>query len=222
MTTFPLLQSQFGIFMEWMKEPNSTQYNLPFEIKFGKEIDTDQLEKAIQCIISIRPEMRTIFTLIEGKPSQYWNKQMQISVKRCTMTEEEYQDYVEHFVKPFDLLSKEPLWRFSIVETSDATYLLWDVSHIIFDGYTLSLFCNNLSLAYGDEPLTAGSGSLYESAKEEQASFKTDDYKRAAAYYKETFCDAEFVTLSHKSSLDSTLGKLIRKSTFLPISEVDD
>ena len=28
MKTYPLLQSQLGVFMEWMKDPSVTQYNL--------------------------------------------------------------------------------------------------------------------------------------------------------------------------------------------------
>ena len=39
MKTYPLLQSQLGIFMEWSKDPSVTQYNLPTCSKLSKTID---------------------------------------------------------------------------------------------------------------------------------------------------------------------------------------
>ena len=51
--TYPLLQSQLGVFMECMKNPISTQYNFPVSSVLPKTIDLDRLEKALQKIIQL-------------------------------------------------------------------------------------------------------------------------------------------------------------------------
>lgn len=223
MKTYPLLQSQFGIFMVWMEEPDSTQNSIPFEFAFGEEIDVDRLENAIYKIIDERKEIRTSFVIEEGEPRQYFNEQMQIKVKRLKMTDEEYLDNKVQFIQPFDLLSGEPLWRFSIVETPHKAYLLWDTSHAVVDGLTiLDLFVKDLNLAYMGQNLTPCSRSLYECAEEEQTLFGSDLYKQAAAYFREKFEGAEFVTLSKEISTNSKKGKCLCESIFLPTTEVDD
>lgn len=43
MKTYPLLQSQLGVFMECMRHPESKQYNLPSIIRLDEHVDLDRL-----------------------------------------------------------------------------------------------------------------------------------------------------------------------------------
>ena len=55
------------------------------------------------------------------------------------MSDQETADYIDHdFVRPFDLLSGEPLLRLELIETETSNWLLVDIHHSIGDGVTLA------------------------------------------------------------------------------------
>lgn len=224
MKTYPLLQSQLGIFLEWIKDPSVTQYNLPSLTKIDKAVNPDRLEQALYKIFATRREMHTSFLMENGEPRQYYNEQMEMHVTRLKITEPEAQKCItHHLVKPYDLLSGEPLWRFAIIETPEMTYLFIEVHHVIGDGLTLSpnFIMNDLPAAYEDRELPISTYGIYEYAEDEQLTFGTDIYNRAADYYKEKYTGVEFVTLSTKY-LTSHLGQMICESSFLSVAGIDD
>ena len=63
MKTYPLLQSQLGIFMEWSKDPSVTQYNLPTCSKLSKAIDVNKLQQALERLTRERSVLRTHFVI---------------------------------------------------------------------------------------------------------------------------------------------------------------
>ena len=65
MKTYPLTQSQLGIFLEMMQHPQMTQYNLGYMTSLPKSIDLDRLEQAFRTIYATCPTFRIRF-LTEG------------------------------------------------------------------------------------------------------------------------------------------------------------
>ena len=222
MKTYPLLQSQLGVFLECMSNPESTKYNLACFLKFSKKVEADKLESALYRIMEARPEMRIHFVLdSEGNPMQYIDDDMTIQVKRRSMTESEVKDYIDnHFLRPFDLLSGEPLWRLELIETPEFIYVIGDAHHSISDGITISSnFSTCLAKAYNGEELEINEYGLIECAADEQASFETEAYQRAKAYYAEKFAGTDFVNLCNSSS--SPWGETITESACTDQTEVD-
>ena len=235
---YPLLQSQLGIFMEWMKDPSVTQYNLPTCSKLPKTVDIKRMQEALTRIIRERSTLRTRFVVENGEPRQYIDDQMVIPVPIKTMTDQETADYIDHdFVRPYDLLSGEPLLRVELIVAETFNWLLLDIHHSIGDGVTLApnLTIYDLPAAYNGEPfekveyarnsVDAGGVArvpeygMYEYAEDEQSSFGTENYNRAAQYYKEKFAGVDFVTLA--GNPESHLGNMVRESAFMPVDEVD-
>ena len=91
----------------------------------------------------------------------------------------------------------------------------------IGDGTTLAynLTIRDLPAAYKGEPLEKVEYGMYEYAEDEQASFGTENYERAAQYYKDKFAGVEFVTLA--GNPENHLGNMVRESAFMPADEVD-
>ena len=117
MKTYPLLQSQLGIFMEWIKNPSVTQYNLPICSKLPKVVDIKRIQVAITRIIQERSVLRTRFVMENGEPRQYADDQMAIPVTIRNMSDKEVANYIDHeFIRPYDLLSGEPLIRIELIE----------------------------------------------------------------------------------------------------------
>lgn len=223
MKTYPLLQSQLGVFMEWMADPSITRYNLPLYVAFSKKISFDKLEKAFNRLVASRRVLRTRFILDEdGLPRQYAADDMLVSIARNAMSEDELQTYMsDGFVRPYDLLSGEPLFRIEFIETPEHHVVLFEVHHVIADGMTLApnLTLKDMPAAYGGEQLKEIPYGLYEYAEDEQATMNSDAYERAKAYYQDLFAGREFTSISRSAA--NPLGNSIHFDAYMDSEKVD-
>lgn len=223
MKTYPILQSQLGIFVQCMENPLSTQYNLPNNCFLPPSVDLERFIKAFEKVIAERPIFRTRFMIDENGDVRQWSDEnMEIPIIRRKCSEAELQAYIKDgFVRPFDLLSGEPLFRLEFVETEKGWYELSDGHHVIMDGmsFTPVLFQIDINKAYMGEELTPHPYGLYEAAEDEVATFGTPAYEKAKAYYAEKFAGMQFATLSKQTP--GTMGKMVRRSTYLNQPECD-
>ena len=222
MKNYPLLQTQVGIFVECMKYPESTQYNLPSITMLTDDVDIERLERALCNIYIKRRELRLSFIIDKnGNPRQQVSEAKEFFVRKCKMREAEVEEYAQTlFVRPFDLLGDEPLFRAEIVETEGGRYLLMDYHHIIMDGTSSEYFFlrRDMSAAYLGEELEESDYGMPEYAEEEKLFGPAFDRDRN--YYIEKFSD---ITLSSMSAGKSdSLGRLLRESVFIPLKEVEE
>ena len=223
MKTYPLLQSQLGVFTEWMADPSITRYNLPAVVRFSKKVTPEKLVKAFETVIAKRDVLRTRFVLNdEGLPQQYSDPDMVIPIERKSMTDEELDSYLKNgFIRPYDLLSGEPLCRVELVETPQNNYVLFEIHHTIADGLTLGncITLRDFPTAYKGETLEEIPYGMYEYAEDEQAALQSDAYERSKQYYAEKFTNMEFTTIS--SSAANPLGNSIHEDSYLDYESVD-
>ncbi len=202
MKTYPLLQSQIGVYHAWKADPTSVAYNLPAVVPFSLNIDIGRLAQALHDIWETRQELHTQFTInSKGEPCQWADSSLEFPFTCRQSTEDEALQYIEKgFVRPFETLNGQPLVRFEVIKTEVHHYLLYDMHHLICDGLTLSLaFLNNdLPTAYEGQTLTPHPYGLYQHAEAEQASFCSDNYQRDALFYQEHFRNIDFISLSDK------------------------
>lgn len=224
MRTYPLLQSQMGVFLEWRQVPDSTKFNIPVVATFGKEVDPNRLESALRTIFLVRKELRTRIDRDDnGEPCQWIDPNMIIPISRKEMTDEEANCYIDNgFIKPYDLLSGEPLCRTEIIETPEHVYWLWDPQHIIIDGTTHepNFFQIDIPMAYGGQELLPYDYDIYQHAEKEVQDFSTEAYLNAKQYYQEKFNDCEAVSLSSNTS--NPWGNCIRRSAFVNCKMIDE
>lgn len=237
MTTFPLLQSQLGIFLAWETEPSTTGYNLPSYMPFSQHISGDVLADALREVIDDHPELRTRFTPgPHGEPRQFCDKALTIPIVRRKMSEQQAQHYIAHdFVRPFEPYGDSPLCRFEIVETPIHTYLLCDFSHTIADGITIArnFMGRDLPAAYhrqrlmrqGKKPDSIDRKklpglSMYDYALEEEAAFGSEAYRRAKAYYAEHFSGVAFTSLA--AEVSEPWGQWVNASEQVDANIVDE
>ena len=199
MERYPLLQSQMGVFAECIKNPDSAGYNLPYACKLPDATDMQRLKAAWEKLIARHRVFRTRFGFDEkGEVYQYSDDRMQIPVILRYDRDEKVQAYIRSgFMRPFDLMSGEPLVRIELVETEKGKYQLMDMSHVIGDGTSVIQVINHLELPAlydGREP-DLPAADLYEAAKREAADMGNEEYRKAKAYYQELYADAECATL---------------------------
>ncbi len=221
MKTYPLLQSQMGIFLEWIANPEMKQGTLPYIIPVSKSIDSERMSRAVDQLVAARPEMKMRFVMEAEGVRQYIDENMQISLSIKKKSETEAKDYLDNFIKPFDLLSGEPLWRFEIMETEERKYFLVNVHHIISDGTTMgkNLF-HELSVLYAGGSIEPPTKTILDYAEEEAEQIGGEAYEKAKAYYAAKYQGVSLMTLNPDCT--NPWGKMLRSSIYMPMSDVDE
>ena len=189
----PLSYAQTGVYLDCLKNPTSTLYNIPYCIQFQKDTDTAALAEAIRTLVKAHPQLTVHFGNGEEGIVQTVNPEQAVEIPVKQMSEEELTQHKQDFVKPFDL-STGPLYRFEIVTTGAHTYLLMDVHHLVFDGGSTDIFlqqlCNVLNGSAVEEE--AQTYAAYVTA--EKAAEGGEDYLAAKAFFKERLSAVEAAT----------------------------
>ncbi len=185
--------------MEWVADPSVTRYNLPIVIYYGKDVNLDQLVSGFEKLIETRKILKTCFIMDEnGEPRQYYDPDMQIPIKRFSMSEEEAQEYIHNgFLRPFSPFDHSPLVRFEFISTPQYIYGLVDMHHTISDGMTYSPnFSGDVAAFYKNEGTPDGDYGLFQYAEDESSEIGGDVYNKAKEYYAQKFDGIEFTNIS--------------------------
>ena len=229
--TYPLLQSQLGVFYDCLKYPQVMQYNIPCITKLTDDIDLDRVEKAIQTIFSARPELSMRFLIDEnGEPRQYVDENKRLTVVRREMTEADFQQYAYHgFCRPFDIMGEEPLLRVELVtilpltsHLSPLNYMLLDIHHLVSDGtsYLVLFPQRDLPLAYEGKPLPVQEYGILQAAEDEAACIGNEEYERAKAVMAEKYAGVDLASLS--AHPENPVGEMGQESAYISRALVDD
>ena len=143
LSQIPLSYAQMGVYVECMKQPTATQYNLPTLVRFPKDADVDAIAKAVETIVKAHPLMQAHFSSAGSEIIQTVDLDQPVEVVRSKHKEAEMERCKLEFVKPFNL-KQGPLYRFETVTTEQYVYLLVDIHHLVIDGGSLDLFFNQL------------------------------------------------------------------------------
>ena len=187
MKTYPLTETQLGMFIAWNNDHSSTQYTVPVAFKLPKSADSVRLERAIREFVDAYPVFRTRFIEEDGEVRQYVDEKMEIPFVRRKMSVAEAERVILSYPRPFDLFS-DPLFRVEFLETPEDTTLVLDISHIIIDGSAFREFFQQVSFLYqGKEFVRTEQVSFADYAANERKSFDTEAYRVAAESAKAKF-----------------------------------
>lgn len=133
MEYYPLSSAQKRIFVLEQMESGSISYNIPRAMEINEKISQDKLESVIQSLCNRHESLRTSFVYKDGEILQKIHPSVTVSLAFTKASEDELENIVRKFVKPFDL-SQAPLIRFCCIQLSfDKFILLYDIHHIIAD-----------------------------------------------------------------------------------------
>ena len=211
LSSVPLSYAQTGVYLDCLKNPETTLYNIPNKIAFPKTTDTAALVDALNTLVKHHPQMTVHFGNGEEGIVQTINPEQVVDVPVKRMSEEDLTTYKHDFVKPFDL-GKGPLYRFEIITTQEHVYLLMDVHHLVFDGASLDLFlrelCNVLDgVAIENETL---SYSAY--VTEEKNAENSDSFQKAKDFFNNRLSLVEAAT-EVRPDLPNPVKATISKAT---------
>ena len=136
-----------GVYVECMKNPTSTIYNIPVKVAFPKTIDTQTLADALRSLVKLHPQLTIHFGSEGSETVQIVDPEQKVEITTSNLSETELERYKHEFVRPFNL-NRGPLYHFEIVITEQLVYLLMDVHHLVFDGASMDLFLTQLCLPH--------------------------------------------------------------------------
>ncbi len=185
---YPLTQTQNGIFVESVANPNSTIYNLPNLYRLGKNVDVEKLQAAIKSAIDAHSYLKTTLFMNDDGDIRARRNDSGAIVQILRVSE---LPPVEELVRPFELLDK-PLYRAEIY-VADEKYFFLDCHHIISDGESFDILLDDINAAYDGKVLSKENYTGFETALDEEKARAGDALTKAKAYYDSIFrgCDAD-------------------------------
>ena len=147
---------QEGLWLAHQLQPDLPLYNESSLFKLTGKLDIKTLETSINKIIDRHEILRTSFQVIEDKVTQVVANQLTISLPAIDLTkysdtkrEAEIKSLVNYYSRqPFNL-EQLPLLRSIIITLSEQEHLiLVTMHHLISDGWSWGVFCQELATFY--------------------------------------------------------------------------
>ncbi|MGL5973488.1 MAG: amino acid adenylation domain-containing protein, partial [Oscillospiraceae bacterium] len=129
---------------------SNTSQNIPFAVEIFGEVDIENIQIAFNKLIDRHESLRTEFLTYENEPIQKVIKEILATVTHSKYKEEiDFMETISRFVQPFEL-DKAPLIRMEFVETPNHKYILVDMHHIISDGMSMGIICEDFIKIYNN------------------------------------------------------------------------
>lgn len=193
LTSVPLSYAQTGVYVDCMKQPTSTVYNIPSCIRLPQGTDVQLLSKSIETVIKSHPQFFVHFDSEDGDIVQTVDLTQPVEVKQRTLSTAELEQFKKEFVKPFNL-SQGPLYRMEIVCCGQNVFLFTDVHHLIFDGGSFDLFLNQLCDLMNGIEIEAEIIRYADFVADEKAAEGSESYLEAKTFFQKRLGDIEGVT----------------------------
>jgi amino acid adenylation domain-containing protein len=163
-------------------------YNVPFFIKVIGQLDKERFKNAINSLVEKQESLRISFELIDNEPVQrIWGKIdfeiEEIQMSKKDTKEENIKKIIKEFIRPFDL-TKAPLFRIGFAAFSEEEHLLlFDIHHIISDGYSMGIMYDDFRSAYIEEELSPLKIKYKDFSTWQNNLFNTGKIKRQEDYW---------------------------------------
>ena len=189
----PLSYAQMGVYVECMKQPEATVYNIPMKVRFPKDVDTTLLTQALETLVKAHPQLQAHFGSSGSDIIQIIDFEQPIEIPHVQHSEAEMDQYKREFVKPFNL-RQGPLYRMEIVTTEQWTYLMLDFHHLIMDGGSLDLLLTQLFELLNGHEIEPESFTYADFVAAEKADENSAEHTAAKDFFQERLGKVEGVT----------------------------
>jgi len=195
---FPLSFSQQRMWFHSRLDPDHIFYNAAFSIHFLGSFNVQVLEKSVREIYRRHEILRTTFHVRDGQPVQIVSERDSFVLETRdfrSISPEEMKNEVDNFIsheiiRKFDL-ENGPLMRTILIKQGEEdNLLLFIIHHIVFDGWSTTVFLRELSLLYEayllhqKSPLENLTVQYVDYSKWDQEKVKSERYLNDLAFWK--------------------------------------
>ncbi|HTR98324.1 MAG TPA: condensation domain-containing protein, partial [Bacteroidota bacterium] len=149
----PLSFAQQRLWFLHRLDPSDPAYNIPMAFRLDGPLDVPALERSFGGIVRRHEALRTLFALEGDSPVQVISPPFPVDLAPGDIgSEEEAAEYAAaDGARPFDI-ARGPLFRARLLRGGeDVHYLVVTVHHIVFDGWSLGVFLDELAAGYAAE-----------------------------------------------------------------------
>ncbi len=193
MSNIPLSYAQMGVYVDSIKQPESTIYNTPVIARFPKDVDIKLLVKAAETLVKTHPMLQAHFGNVGSDIVQIVDLDQPIVITQSHHTEEEMPNYKLEFVKPFNL-RQGPLYRMEVVSTEQWVYLMMDIHHLVVDGGSFDVLLTQLFDLLNGKEIEPETFTYADFVAAQKAAENSEEYAAARDFFQERLCSVEGVT----------------------------
>ncbi|WP_026527872.1 non-ribosomal peptide synthetase [Butyrivibrio sp. VCD2006] len=130
--------------------PGSSMWsNMHYFGRFGKEVDAQRLCDAVNKAIENHPGLSVVFEYNDDcKLQQRYAPELMPKIEVEDIKEEDVEELKKSLVKPFKKILKSCLLRVRVFRSEAASYLFFDVHHLLMDGGSLGVLFQDITDAY--------------------------------------------------------------------------
>ena len=172
---------QTGLYLDCVKNPSSTAYNLPFILTFPKGTQVSALKKALLAVLEAHPGVTGRLEQKDGKvylvPGAPDPEIPSVKLR----SEEDYEALKDAFMQPYDLSG--PLYRLTIVQMPGKLRLMADFHHLVFDGHSYDVFLAQLTAALEGTAPEKEDYTYFHYAKDQKAYQDSAEFQEAETFF---------------------------------------
>ncbi len=147
---FPLLPEMTDVLEYNKRMPNSTMWNLPIFLTLKEHIDVNRLAAAFDRVFRHHPAFCTQIDFNENyEPLQMYRPESYENIQIERISEAQLEELKPKLAQPFTVRNTR-FFRSNIFVTEKASYLFFDIHHIITDGYSLNLVLGQIEECYNN------------------------------------------------------------------------
>lgn len=219
-TELKLTSSQKSIFYSVYGKDPSVAYNISAIARNKGKIDKKKLEKVFSELVSRHESIRATFTMKDDEPIQIIHpssdaeiEYYQLKEKSGKCEEELLEEELGKIIRPFDI-ETGPLFRISYVEgLNDASYLVFDIHHIISDGYSMGVLYKDFIDLMTDHKIEEPEVRYSEAVTELCNSEQREDIKKQKEWWEQKYAEPvpemDIFTTKRRRPAENRKGKLI-------------
>ena len=193
MSSIPLSYAQMGVYVDSIKNPESTIYNTPVIARFPKDVDIALLTKAAKTLIKTHPMLQAHFGSAGADIIQIVDHGQPIEIAQSQCKEEDIPHYKWEFVKPFNL-RQGPLYRMEIVTTEQWVYLMMDIHHLVVDGGSFDVLLSQLFDLLNGQEIEPETFTYADFVAAQKAAESSEEYAAARDFFQTRLGKVEGVT----------------------------
>ena len=193
MSNIPLSYAQMGVYVDSIKNPESTIYNTPLIARFPKNVDIKLLVKAMETLIKTHPMLQAHFGSSGADIIQIVDIDQPIEITQSQHKEEDIPQYKLDFIKPFNL-RQGPLYHIEIVTTEQWVYLMMDIHHLVIDGGSFDVLLSQLFDLLNGKEIEPESFTYADFVAAQKAAESSEEYAAAHDFFQGRLGNVEGVT----------------------------
>ena len=216
MSNIPLSYAQMGVYVDSIKNPESTIYNTPVIARFPKNVDIPLLVKAMETLVKTHPMLQAHFGSEGSEIIQIVDFDQPIEITQSQHKEEDMPQYKWEFVKPFNL-RQGPLYHIEIATTEQWVYLMMDMHHLVVDGGSFDVLLSQLFDLLNGQEIEPETFTYADFVAAQKAAESSEEYAAAHDFFQQRLGNVEGVT-EVPSDLTNPQDKAISETVY---SELD-